>query len=469
MYVIAWFAQRQVQDQEDFIVAGRRLPLSLAWMTLLATWFGAGTMLTAADEVRADGLKAAALDPFGAGFCLIAAGFFVAGPLWRMKLLTVPDFFRRRFGEKAELVSSLILIPSYFGWIAAQFTALAGVLELYFDIPIFLGIILVAIVGTGYTLLGGMWSVTLTDAIQISLVVIGLLVLSFVVLSELGEGSSITGVRRLVTESSPEKLEILPRGSFRELVGWLGVFVIGAFGNLPGQDLMQRVFAAKSARVAQFACLIAGMMYLVFGAMPLILALSGDLLLGEQVEDKIIPALAAAFLHPVVAVIFMVALLSAILSTIDSAILSPASVLSQNVIPKLGWRDSLKSNRVSVTLVALCSVVLAYAGESAYALLEEAYLLTLVGLFVPLMLGLYTNSKSAKAALASMISGVVLWGIHFSFGWEMFLEPVWGFNKLELPISLAVTSCSLLAFFVFSPPWSVKWGRSTESSSDVSD
>lgn len=66
MYVIGYIAQRKVDDVEDFLVAGRKLPLSLAWMTLLATWFGAGTMLTAADEVRSDGLSRAALDPFGA-------------------------------------------------------------------------------------------------------------------------------------------------------------------------------------------------------------------------------------------------------------------------------------------------------------------------------------------------------------------------------------------------------------------
>lgn len=155
MYAVGWWANSRVSDAADFIVAGRRLPLSLAWMTLLATWFGAGTLLAAADEVRREGLRGAALDPLGAGACLIFAGLFVAAPLWRMGLLTVPDFFRRRFGSVAELVASLILVPSYFGWIAAQFAALAGVLELFFGIDPAVGLALVAVVGTGYTLMGG--------------------------------------------------------------------------------------------------------------------------------------------------------------------------------------------------------------------------------------------------------------------------------------------------------------------------
>ena len=449
MYAIGFFAQRKVHDAEDFLVAGRRLPLSLAWMTLLATWFGAGTMLTAADEVRHDGLQRAALDPFGAGACLVIAGLFVAGPMWRMQLLTVPDFFRRKFGSTAELLSSVILVPSYFGWIAAQFTALAEVLHLFFGVPVGLGLLLVALVGTGYTLMGGMWSVTLTDAVQISLVLVGLLVLVAVVLLELGHGNAWHGLTRIGRESDPHLLTVIPTDTFTNLVGWIGVFAIGALGNLPGQDLMQRVFAANSERTAKRACLLAGFMYLIFGTIPLLLALAGNMLFPEDMQAQILPALAHAFLHPAVAVIFLVALLSAVLSTIDSAILSPASVLAQNLLPRLGRADTLKSNRFSVLFVAFCSVLVAYAGESAYALLEEAYLLTMVGLFVPLMIGLYSTPRNGWAANASMLVGTGVWGVHFALGWEIFLPSVGFFQRLQLPLSLSATACAALAYFVF--------------------
>src|SRR5690554_4432425 len=114
MFVIGSIAQRWIRTVDDFNVAGRRLGLGLAWATLLATWFGAGTLLTQADEVRNEGLHKAALDPWGAGVCLVIAGLFFARPLWEMKLLTLPDFFRRRFGPAAELFAALIMVPSYF-------------------------------------------------------------------------------------------------------------------------------------------------------------------------------------------------------------------------------------------------------------------------------------------------------------------------------------------------------------------
>jgi Na+/proline symporter len=457
MYGVSWIAQRRVKSAEDFLVAGRRLPLSLAWMTLLSTWFGAGTMLTGGDKVRSGGLQRAALDPFGAGACLLIAGWLVAGRMWRMQLLTVPDFFRLKFGPAAELVSSLILVPSYFGWIAAQFMALAEVLQLFFGIPVGWGLLAVAVVGTGYTLMGGMWAVTLTDAVQIVLVLVGLLVLTVVVLWELGAGNVWGGLVRLHRETDPELLAVVPTVSRASLLGWVGVFAIGALGNLPGQDLMQRVFAADSERTAKRACLVAGVVYLTFGMLPLLLALAGNLLFPEQLQAKVLPMLAQAFLHPVVAVIFLVALLSAVLSTIDSAILSPASVLSQNVLSRWGRVDTLRGNRWAVLLVASLSLLLAYVGESAYSLLEDAYLLTMVGLFVPMMIGLYCSPRSGSAALASMLVGVGIWGVHGLMGWELFIEPLVGTWLWPLPLSLAATGCALATYFSLEPPWRIRW------------
>ncbi len=457
MYAIGYFAQRRIHDTEDFLVAGRRLPLSLAWMTILATWFGAGTLLAVSDEVRADGLQAAALDPYGAGFCLIFAGLFVAGPLWRMKLLTVSDFFRLKFGPVAEVLSALVLVPSYFGWIAAQFVALAEVLHLFFNIPLEIGLPIVAVVGTGYTLMGGMWSVTLTDAVQILLVIFGLIVLTSVTLSELGGGSVWHGLQTIAHRTPAEKLALIPGRDLAAIFGWLGVFATGALGNVPGQDLLQRVFSAKSAKTATWACLIAGAAYVVLGTLPLVLALAADLLFPDSVRSAILPALARSFLSPVLAVIFIVALLSAVLSTIDSAILSPASVLAQNIVAKLvphySQQHSLGINRLAVLLVAAGSLVMAYLGENAYELLEDAYSLTLVGLFVPLMLGLYTVPRHRVAGVLSMLTGTVVWLAHTVVGYESFLEPVPRIGALQLPVTLVATGLALLVYLLVDQPW----------------
>ena len=337
--------------------------------------------------------------------------------------------------------------------------ALAGILELFFGIDSSVGLPVVAVVGMGYTLMGGMWSVTLTDAIQILLVMIGLIVLVATVLVQLGQGNPAAGVQRLVAETPPEKLCLIPTENIAVFLGWMGIFLTGALGNLPVQDLMQRIFASRSDTIARQACLIAGVAYLTFGALPLILALSADLLLPAQAEEAILPALAQTFLNPTLAIVFLLALLSAILSTIDSALLSPASVLAQNVFPRWISMDALQLNRWAVVLVTIFSLAVAYSGDNAYSLLEESYSLTLVGLFVPLIMGLYSTPRGPAAGLTAMLLGTGTWAWHFAWGWESFLPPVPHVGSWRIPVSLASVTASLLGYWLWEPPWQMRWHR----------
>jgi len=333
-------------------------------------------------------------------------------------------------------------------------------LELFFGIDPRLGLLLVAAVGTGYTLMGGMWSVTLTDAVQITLVLLGLIVLGVTVLVQLGAGDAAAGVARLVDETPGEMQTIVPVASLAVFVQWLAVFAAGALGNLPGQDLMQRVFAARSDVVARRACYVAGGAYLLFGLIPLGMGLAANLLLPDSLDEAILPALAHGFLSPPVAVIFVLALMSAVLSTIDSAILSPASVLSQNLLARWSRTSPLALNRWAVLLIAACSLALAYAGQDAYSLLEDAYEISLVSLFVPMMFGLYTTPANRHAASASMVTGTGLWLLHYVTGWESFLQPLPPFHSLELPVSLTATLLGLVAYLIAEPPWRLRFARS---------
>lgn len=447
MLALGWWTRSKIHDHEDFMVAGRRLPLHLAWATIVATWFGAGAMLTATDTVRAQGLVGAALDPIGAGLCLFLAGWFLARPLWQMKLLTLPDYYGIRFGVRTERLSAVLMVPTYFGWIAAQFVALAQLLELVFGLDPVYGILVVALVGMAYTLLGGMWSVTVTDAAQIAVVAVGLVVLTVAVLGDLGGGSVLAGFDRLAEQTPPERQVVIPTDDLEAFVTWFGIVAVGALGNLPGQDLTQRIFASNSARTAAWACHIAGIVYFGLGVLTLTLGLSAELVAPGSAAKSTMAMLAALFLSPWAAALFVLAVMSAVLSTIDSAILSPASVVAQNLLsPRWPKANRLALNRWCVVGVTAISIVTAYLGESAYELLESAYELGLVSLLVPLLMGLLTSVGGERAALASMIVGTGSWVVHFALGWPTFLTPV--IDPLGLPLPMALTS-ALLALLVY--------------------
>ncbi len=124
----AW-AARRVTTSQDFVLAGRRLPLVLAASVTFATWFGSETIMGAPAMFVEGGVPAIIEEPFGSALCLFLVGAFFARPLYRLRITTFCDYFRIRFGRPAELLSAILIIPSYFSWIAAQLVAIGIVLN----------------------------------------------------------------------------------------------------------------------------------------------------------------------------------------------------------------------------------------------------------------------------------------------------------------------------------------------------
>jgi Na+/proline symporter len=124
------------------MLAGRSLPIVLSSAALFATWFGSETVFGASSEFLKGGLYATIEDPFGASLCLLLFGLFFARKLYQMNLLTLGDYFRVRFGKKAELMFSVLMIPSYFGYTAGQLVALGLVINVVTGLPVWEGVVI---------------------------------------------------------------------------------------------------------------------------------------------------------------------------------------------------------------------------------------------------------------------------------------------------------------------------------------
>jgi Na+/proline symporter len=240
-----------------------------------------------------------------------------------------------------------------------------------------------------------------------------------------------------------------PRG-WGEVILMLDLLVVGALGNLPAQDLIQRFLCVRSAPAARRACFWAAGGYLVFGLFPIGMGLLATHVLPDTSTGVVMGIANKLLLGPWM-VIFVLAVVSAVLSTIDGAILSPAGVLAQNLLPA-GVRErwgTVPVNRAAVVLVALCSLATAFSGKAAYSLLEEAYSLMLVGLLVPLLGGLWFPRRPPSAAIASMLVGTGLWLPHLWLDepeWlgQPWLQPL----GLHLPLNLTITAIAAATFFV---------------------
>jgi solute:Na+ symporter, SSS family len=421
LLAISIYASGKVENEADYVVAGRRLPLFLAWGTLIATWFGAATMFAAAGAAREEGLSGVILDPFACAGTLVLAGIFFARPLWKMGLYTMADFYRVKYGPAAELVGACIQVPAYFSWVALQYTALAKILELYFSLPLVAGILVVAAVTLVYTLIGGMWSVTLTDTVQIVIALVGLVVLAAAALSDprLGDGDPLRGLAAVFTrvaETHPEHIRLLPADpSLAVFLGWLGAWATGLFGNIPGQDLQQRVFAAKSPNTAMQACILAGVLYLAFGMIPVTLGLASLVTHPNGTLDPV-GFLAGEYLSTGMLVVFVIAVMSMVVSTATSAVLAPATILGHNILARIPGLagNGLQRDRICVVLVSLGGIALAMWGKSLMTLLDVALSIQLVALFVPVVMGIYGRPRGQLAAVLSMLLGFGGWLVTFT-------------------------------------------------------
>jgi solute:Na+ symporter, SSS family len=414
--LIGVWASGRVRTSSDFMLAGRRLPLLLGATALFATWFGSETVFGASSEFLQGGLFSVIEDPFGAALCLFLFGMFFARRLYRMQLLTLGDFFKVRYGKTTELVASIFLAPPYIGYIAAQLVAMGLILNVVAGVDLVHGVVISAFVVTVYTYIGGMWAITITDFIQTVIIIGGLLALA------ISLGTKAGGFTAVVSNVPAERFKFLPSPDLKSVVAYLAAWSVLGLGSIPSQDVFQRAMSSRTPGIAVWSCYIAAALYLTIAMLPLFISLCIRQLYPEQLAGDTQLALPNMVLQHTtlpIQILFFGSLLSAIMSTTSSAILAPASILSENMIKPLvkdGYSDKrlLLITRIGVLIFSVLATVMASMRTNIYELVGESSILSLVSLFAPLVFGLYWSRSSSGGALLSMVLGMVTW-IIFEF------------------------------------------------------
>lgn len=417
---IGLVAARRVKNSKDYLVAGRSLPLYMNVATVFATWFGAETVLAVSATFAKDGLAGIPGDPFGASVCLVLAALLFARLFYRMNLLTIGDFYKVRYGKSVEVLTSGAIVLSYLGWTSAQMTALGlvihvlsgGTVDLNTSILIGGGVVLV------YTVFGGMWSVAFTDLFQTVIILVGLSAIAWLV------GDLAGGAHKVIAQAAADgKFNFFPSDS----AGWwamAGAFFAFAFGSIPQQDVFQRMTSAKDEKTAVRGTLIGAGVYFCFAFVPIFIAYAalvtdpslGGLFADEdaRVIQRILPDLVLTQMPLWAQVMFFGALLSAILSTASGALLAPTALFTENVVRPFapGMTDKRFLLLLRVVLVTFSAAALLFAINSKstmYEMVQNAYNVTLVGAFVPLVAGAYWKKASTQGALAASVGGVAIW------------------------------------------------------------
>jgi len=415
---IGLYAATRVHNVKDYVVAGRHLPLYVVTATVFATWFGAETVLGISAKFVKDGLRGIVEDPFGASMCLMLVGMFFAAKLYKMNLITIGDYYRARYGRTVEVLTSIAIILSYLGWVAAQILALGLVFSFVTQgaVSQHEGMVIGAAIVLVYTLFGGMWSVAMTDAFQMTIIVVAMLYLAWLL-------SGMTGGAGVVISHAAhaDKFIFWPQLSAREVLAFVGAAVTMMLGSIPQQDVFQRVMSARNEKTAVRGALFGGGLYFVFAFIPLFLAYCATLIdpamVSELIDNNaqlILPTLIMNHTPVFAQVMFFGALLSAIMSTASGTLLAPSVTFTENILKGIighqGDRHFLWTMRVvvvcftvAVTLFALTSTA------SIYEMVGNAYKVTLVAAFIPLVCGLYWKRANNQGAMFAIIAGVSSW------------------------------------------------------------
>jgi solute:Na+ symporter, SSS family len=417
---IGLVAARRVQNSADYMVAGRSLPLYMNMATVFATWFGAETVLSVSATFARDGLSGIPGDPFGASVCLVLAALLFAKLFYRMNLMTIGDFYKKRYGQGVEVITSFAIVASYLGWTSAQMTALGLVIHVLSGGAISLNaaILIGGLVVLVYTIFGGMWSVAFTDLFQTIVIIVGLSLVAWLVSDMAG------GAQKVIAQAAADgKLNFLPADS----KGWwamAGAFFAFAFGSIPQQDVFQRMTSAKDEKTAVRGTIYGGLIYGCFAFVPIFIAYAAvvadpavaKLFGGEDAREiqKVLPDLVLTKMPLWAQVMFFGALLSAILSTASGALLAPTSLFTENVLkpfaPKMNDKQFLFTLRIILVTFTMIALLFALNSTSTmYEMVQNAYNVTLAGAFVPLVAGAYWKRATTQGALFSAIGGLVVW------------------------------------------------------------
>lgn len=411
MMLIGFWASRGNHSLTDFAIAGRSIPLWLCTVSVFATWFGSGIMMGATTAAYEYDMLLMVGEPFASGLCLLLIGLLFARIVRRTRRLTWPEFFEARYGKVAATFAAISDVISGTIWLGGLLFTFGVLLQSLAGVPLGIGIIGGTVVVATYTMIGGMWAVAMTDFVQMSVFVVGLIVLMFVVLSDAGGWGAISA-------QLPENaMRLIPlEHTFADWMQYIQVWMTLGVAAVASSSVIQRALSAKSEGVAQNSFYLAAIAYVFIGSIPLVLGFVASITMpGVEDPNAILTDLAISHLHPVLVAVFVGAIVSAGMSSCDSILLAGSTVVSTNLMPLVVRNPSdqlrLKVVRYAIPVLALGAMYIAFNASRAVQVLIDSASILLAGICVPFFACFFWSKANRSGGVASIASGLATWQI----------------------------------------------------------
>jgi SSS family solute:Na+ symporter len=405
------------KSSKRFMVAGKSLPLFFVGTMLAAQSIDGNSSLGNVSLVYQFGFWAGAAIPIGLGICLILTGTVYGKRLNKMAMLTLPDFYYRRFGNGAEGISGILMMISFVVLVAGNFAASGFILSTVLGIDFIWAMLIAAIIVLIYTYAGGLFSSAYTDIFQIYLA-IGAFWAAFIFFAA---GFSGVDFGTIIGYAPPEYLDL--SGLFDigngALVNWAAILALG-LGDLVALDFMERVFSAKDGRTAQRGALMGAGLTLFTVVPTSMLGIIGLYLL-PNIDDPftVYPEIAINHVPFAIGAAMLMGVLGASMSTANGGLLAISSVMSRNIIQRDILRRILKraglddkklllTTRIFTIPMMISAFILGYLIPQPGVYLILAFDIVFAGAWAPLTLGLFWRKANMPAAIVSLIVGSAL-------------------------------------------------------------
>jgi len=409
---LGYWVSRYVSNESDYFLAGRKLGVFFASISMFATWFGAETCMGSSGAIFSEGLGGSRADPFGYTICLLLFGLLIAGQLRAMKLTTLGDFYGVRYSRMVEKVAVLIMIPTSLMWAAAQVRAFGQILSVVSPLDPVWGVTIAAIFVIAYTFMGGLMGDVATDVVQGGVLVVGLFILLVACIATLG------GWWPALSSIDAQQLSFVKSGE--SLWQRLDTWMVPILGSLVAQEMISRTLATKSPDVSRRSSYVAAVLYLAVGMMPVLIGLLGPHILGGlDHSDQFLPTIAGKLLSPALYVLFMGALISAILSTVDSTMLTISAFVTHNLMGKVYLAQSEKrklfTSRMMVVVAGVVSYIMALSADGIYGLVQESSAFGSAGVVIVTLMGIWWRDRGDEFTAAVTLGLGVLCTVLFKY------------------------------------------------------
>jgi solute:Na+ symporter, SSS family len=381
-----------------------------------ATYFGAEAIVATGGAVYSEGLAGAIVDPFAYGAALIIVGLLFAHALWSRGLTTFADLFRKRYSPGVEKLVVIVLLPGSIIWAAAQIRAFGQIMDANSGIGLRTAIVVAALLVGGYAVVGGLLADAVTDMIQGLILLLGLIILGAIVVAQVG------GIGAGLAQVEPSRLALYDANAESGVLGMLEKIAIPICGTIVAVELISRFLGARTREVAATGTVLGGVIYMAIGMVPVFLGLVGAGLMPNVADsEQIVSKLAETYMPGLLYVVFVGAVISAILSVVHSALHAPSAQIFHNIVAQLETglsdRARLWGVRLSVMALSVVAFALSYTAEGIHELVETASAFGSAGVFVATLFALFTTFGGALSAYTSILAGMLVWaGCKFGLG-----------------------------------------------------